>query len=337
MGFSFGGLIQGALPVATGYYRGQAQANQLRRQYANEDADRERRMRLDALQEMLLKGQVDNFAADNARLQTQQGIDAKAGAEDRAIRMNERPPETITNDLIGPDGKPQVAAVPRGGAPRFLGEAYQNPVTHGGLGNRPIAERDPITGKITYRDPTTGAPRFTGQVSPKLTTNDERTAAGQAARLRIANEQMARFKPPAGFAQRWEQIRLQQGDNTNIEKVLPILTDAERAFMVAAINFGGTIGYLESGKALTIQEVKRLFNIIDLDNDGPESLQLKRQLRDTYVQSAELIAGRAMGSRPGQASTEPVDEDAVIDAVMDAHPEWDDAQVMEEVRRQMGS
>ena len=336
MGFSFGGLIQGALPVATGYYRGQAGANQLRRQNANEDADRERRTRLDALQEMLLKGQVDNFAVDNARLQVQQGIDAKAGAEEREIKRNEPIPETITNDLIGSDGKPQVAAIPRGGAPRFLGGAFQK-TTMGGLGNRPIAEKDPITGKITYRDPTTGAERFTGQVSPKLTTNDERTAAGQAARLRIANEQMARFKPPAGFAQRWEQIRLQQGDNTNIEKVLPILTDQERAFMVAAINFGGTIGYLESGKALTIQEVKRLFNIIDLDNDGPESRQLKRQLRDTYVQSAELIAGRAMGNRPGQAPTEPVDEDAVIDAVMDAHPEWDDTQVMEEVRRQMGS
>lgn len=85
MGFSFGGLIQGALPVATGYYRGQAGANQLRRQYANEDADRERRMRLDALQEMLLKGQVDNFAADNARQDLSQQIGAKAGAESRGL------------------------------------------------------------------------------------------------------------------------------------------------------------------------------------------------------------------------------------------------------------
>ena len=160
---------------------------------------------------------------------------------------------------------------------------------------RPIPERDPITGAIRYRDPETGAVRFSGKVSPKETSQDERTAASQYERLSLLNETLNTTAPPKGFAGRIEQLRRQYGDDFLIERAYSdkLLSDEDQAYITAASLFGAAVGYLESGKALTVQEVKRLMNVIDTDADGPQTRALKRKLRDRYIGGALRQAGRA--------------------------------------------
>ena len=257
MGFSFGGLIQGALPVATGYFRGQAGANQLRRQNANEDADRERRMRLDALQEMLLKGQVDNFAADNARQDLQQQISAKGSAEGRAIQMAQATKPPVPNEayqeFIGPQG-PGVYGITEGQDPRFLGKPIPKPptaVAHGG-------------GAGMGTDPGKTLPL--GAANP-IFENRRNLATIQAARGAVGGARGA--FGPQNFMPGYDYLDKKE----NVAARAPIA------------NIGSLVIHDRSGAAVTISEFPRLRPFIPRATDTPEQVEVKLNELEREIQS----------------------------------------------------
>lgn len=198
---------------------------------------------------------------------------------------------------------------------------------------RPLRETDAIAGTITYRDPETLEVLDTVQITPKETSDAERTAAGQAERLAIAGSVINSTPPPQGFAKRVEGLRQRYGDAGTVEQAVAAgqLSDEDQAFLSAAILFGRTAGYIESGKAITFQEIRGLMNIIPLDTDGPKNAAFKKSIRDKYVSGSHRIAGRAAANPTPDMGG----EDAIIDQVMQEHPDWDDAKVLGEVRKRM--
>lgn len=246
MGFSFGGLIQGALPAAAGYYRGVTGANQLRRQYANEDAARERRMRLDALQEMLLKGQVDNFAADNARQDLQQQIGAKGSAEGRAIQMAQATKPPVPNEayqeFIGPEG-PGVYGITEGQNPRFLG--------------KPIPKPPPAAAGVAGGTGTPPSKTLPASVATPIFENRRNLTTISAAREAVRGNRGA--FGPQNFMPGYDYVDSKE----NVAARAPIA------------NIGSLVIHSRSGAAVTISEYPRLKPFIPRASDTPEQVEVK--------------------------------------------------------------
>lgn len=326
MGFSFGGLIQGALPAAAGYYRGVTGANQLRRQYANEDAARERRMRLDALQEMLLKGQVDNFAADNARQDLQQQIGAKGSAEGRAIQMAQATKPPVPNEayqkMIGPQGR-GIYGVTEGQEPRFLGRDIPDPVTGtgGGAGASDLPPRgarlidQPGTGRKVWVHP--AYPGKTWDAGADMTTPTAANAdiTGNERSLQVVRDALAAVTqhPEAfGGVAQWVLPSSVQG-----------IADPRGQ---NARNPVADIGSLQikdrSGATVPAAELKRLGFVPDV-KDPPEVIRGKLDRLAKWIETESRILQQQYPQARGFSGQEPAslthESDDPVDA---AYQRW---------------
>jgi hypothetical protein len=188
---------------------------------------------------------------------------------------------------------------------------------------RRIAEHEAERGFDAEHPVPTGAPRNIDPLSPEgITLGTRRAAAIAAAQAPFKKDPNAPPARPVTDGQRQAASMLPEIEDAMAHldgvdpdllskyfKRAPIIgnytmTDEGRQFQQIANQFINNTVYAKSGKAITDQEFKRLYNTyIPEPGDDAKTLERKRSARKLFIQGAYISAGGAAPNGPGGART----------------------------------